>query len=72
MMWQVGGFWMLWMLLFWAGLVVLAVAGVRALTGRSGSRTSTALAILEERLARGEIEVKEFEERRRVLLGGLS
>jgi len=48
MMWQAGGFWVLWMLLFWGGLVALAVAGLRTLTPRSGSRTSTALSILEE------------------------
>ncbi|HKZ24776.1 MAG TPA: SHOCT domain-containing protein [Acidimicrobiia bacterium] len=70
MMWQAGGFWVLWMLLFWGGLVALAVAGLRTLTPRSGSRTSTALSILEERLARGDIDVQEFEERRRSLLGG--
>lgn len=73
MMWF-GGWWMaLWMLLFWAGLILLVVWGVRAVSseGRGAGRPdrSTALQILEERFARGEIDRDEFEDRRSVLEG---
>lgn len=59
-------------LLFAALLVVGLVVLVRALTERGGwsgsSRSgSSALQILEERFARGEIDRDEFEERRRAL-----
>ena len=53
--------------LFMGGVIVLGVL----LIGRSGgsrpARSSTALTILEERYARGEITRDEFLERRRVL-----
>lgn len=67
-----GEWWMaLWMLLFWAGLILLVVWGVRAISGdghgvsRAGS--NRALEILEERFARGEIDRDEFTERRSTL-----
>jgi putative membrane protein len=63
------------MILFLGIIVVLVVLGVRWLSGsehspfrhspRQGERT--ALDILKERLARGEIDVAEYEERRRAL-----
>ena len=61
------------MLLFWGGLILLIVLGVRWLgTGQSGQSapppsTKTALDILRERFARGEIDKDEFEERKRLL-----
>lgn len=65
------------MMLLWVLFLALVVAGivvlVRALAGRSGGSdsggTSSALRILEERYARGEIDLDEFEERRRTLRG---
>ena len=61
------------MLLFWGGLVILIVLGVRWM-GTGSSRgiggpglENRALEILEERYARGEIDKEEFEERRRLL-----
>jgi putative membrane protein len=60
------------MLLFW-GAVVLAIVFVVRWLGMAGHRPETpapenrALAILEERFARGEIDVNEFEERKRRL-----
>lgn len=71
---------MLWMTLFWLGLILVVVWAVRWATrnGGSSSRSSAhdergdgdrALRILEERLARGDIDPEEFEERRRILRG---
>lgn len=68
---------MAFVLLVWL-LVVAAVVGgivllVRALRGSNEGQarraSSSALAILEERFARGEIDREEFEERRRALEG---
>lgn len=73
MMWNgVGGWWMvLWMVLFWGGLIVVAIWAVRALSGSgrspSGGGRKGALEILEERFARGEIDADEFEQRRATL-----
>ena len=80
MMWDGGGmfhmfFGVLMMILFLAVLVGLVVLAVRwlshsghSLFGPPGGQTSrTALDILKERLARGEIDVAEFEERKRAL-----
>ena len=71
-----GGFGMgLGMLLFW-GLIIAAIfLLVRGFSGRSGSseprpRERTALDILGERYARGEIGKAEFEEKRRDLSAG--
>jgi putative membrane protein len=77
MMWWFGpgGWWMaLWMLLFWGGVILLVVWGVRALSDgghglRRGEDGSRALHILEERFARGEIDRDEFEQRRSTLEG---
>ena len=58
--------WRLFAVLLVAGVVVL----VRALTDRgagTGSKGSSAMEILEERFARGEIDREEFEERGRGL-----
>ncbi len=62
------------MMLLFLGAVVLAVVAVVRWTGGSSQRRelsseSRALAILEERFARGEIDREEFEERRRILTG---
>lgn len=61
------------MILFWAAVIALAVLLVRWLAGMASAREqrplrSSALEILEERFARGEIGREEFEERRRVLI----
>ena len=62
------------MLVFWGGLIVLIVVAVRWLGAGSshsgqapGTSQKSALVILEERFARGEIDKEEYEERRRVL-----
>ena len=64
------GFWAIVWLLFAALLVVGIVVLVRSLgaSDSAGSRpTRSAVQILEERFARGEIDRDEFEERRRAL-----
>jgi len=57
------------MLLFWGGLIWLVVYGIRHVTPSSdrGAHARSAIEVLEERFARGEIDRDEFEERRRVL-----
>ncbi|MGH7425039.1 MAG: SHOCT domain-containing protein, partial [Candidatus Methylomirabilales bacterium] len=57
-----GGFFSL---VFWVGLIAFGVWAVRRLTERP--RPNDALRILQERFARGEIDVEEYERRRRVL-----
>lgn len=61
----------LFMVAFWVGIIVLIVLAIRWLVhgtrNGAGSRTSTALDVLEERYARGEIDHDEFEQRRRLL-----
>lgn len=80
MMWHIGagwGWWMLlgwvWMLVFW-GLIVYAVyaltrgRGSDAPPGRPRQEQPSALEILEQRYARGELTHDQFEEMRRHLL----
>ena len=62
----------LFMLLFWGGLIALVVLGGQTLLKQSGNSgdgsAKSALDILKERYARGEIGQEEYEERRRNLL----
>ena len=67
MMWGFGGLGILWMALFWIGLILLVVWAVRGPDETSSSRRS-ALAILEERFARGELDADEFTARRQQLV----
>lgn len=57
------------MVIFWAVLVVGAIAVFRALRHQDPEvgRTTDALRLLDERFARGEIDVEEYTERREVL-----
>jgi putative membrane protein len=61
------------MLVFWGGLILLILLAVRWLgrrpseTGERVTGTKSALRILEQRFARGEIDKAEFEERKRLL-----
>jgi putative membrane protein len=68
-MWGVGGLvMMLMMLLFWGLVITGLVVGLRWLVSQGRSPASdSALAILRERYARGEISREEFEARRRDL-----
>lgn len=64
---MLGGVWMLTLLLFLVALVVGIVFLVRALTDRGRSTKSSAIRIIDERFARGDIDRDEFEERKRTL-----
>jgi putative membrane protein len=57
------------MVLFWGALIVGAVFLVRWLSeqGHGGGRKSDALETLKQRLARGEIDIDDYEARRKVL-----
>ncbi len=68
--WMVFG--VMWMLLFWGGLIVLIVWGIKKLTERRGSSTTTTekhdpLDIARERYARGDISKEEFEQMKKEL-----
>jgi putative membrane protein len=66
--WMFGGG--LWMLLSWLLPVALIVAAIYVLARPGqGTREKTALDILKERYARGEIEKEEFEQKKRDLGG---
>ena len=72
-MWGFWGVWglgmMLIMLLFWALVIVGLVVGIRWLLSQGReSRSDSALEILRERYARGEINKDEFEARKRDLV----
>jgi putative membrane protein len=59
---------MLMMAVFWGLIIVALVLGVRWLTNQgSGPRTDSALDILRQRYARGEINKEEFETKKREL-----
>jgi putative membrane protein len=61
-------FWMAGMMvLFWGGIIVLAVIAIRAFTGSKGN--DQALEVLRRRLAGGEITADEFEKTRKALQG---
>jgi putative membrane protein len=66
--WWGMGFGMVFMLLFW-GLVIFGIAALirwmlAQSSPRQGSRDKTALEILQERYARGEIEREEYEQKK--------
>lgn len=68
-----GGFGGIGMILFWVVVVAIAVGVIRWLAPGTGPRRETttrqksALAILEERYARGEIDKQEFDQKRKAL-----
>jgi len=71
MNWGWGG--MIFQTLFWLVIVGLIIWGVKVIVGQSGNRNSStsadsALDILKNRYARGEIDREEFEQKKKDLL----
>ena len=54
-------------ILFWVALIFLIIRMVRGTRQYGGHKNKTALDILKERYARGEIDKKEFEEKKKDL-----
>lgn len=72
MMWgYVDGWSWLWMaammVLFWGGVLAIAIFAIRSLTGRTGN--DQAMDVLRRRFAGGEITQDEFEKTRKALQG---
>jgi putative membrane protein len=69
--WDGGWFGWVGMVFWWLLVVFLVVSAIRWLSSRGDSSTTSrarsALDILKERYARGEIEKKEYEEKRKAL-----
>ena len=67
--WGAWGFgMMIMMVLFWGLLIVGVVVGIRWLLGQGkDSRTDSAMEILRQRYARGEINIEEFEAKKKDL-----
>jgi len=58
------------MVLFWIGAIVITVLAIRWLSQNGGKdKRSSALDILQERLARGDIDSEEYQVRKKVLEG---
>lgn len=68
MMWGFGGFGFIWMALFWIGVILLVVWAVRQPDEPTTRSQRSALEILEERFARGELDSDEFTARRQQLV----
>ena len=64
MWWPYGMWWMvIWMVIFWGGLIALIVWVVRKLTERSSPASKhDPLDVAKERYAKGEISREEFEQ----------
>jgi putative membrane protein len=69
MMWGAWGFgMMIMMILFWALIVVAVVIGIRWLVGQGKeARSDSAMEILRQRYAHGEINKEEFDAKKRDL-----
>ena len=66
-----GLFGFLFMLLFWGLIVLGLIALIKFVSGQLGdfNGKNNALEILKERYAKGEIDKKEYDERKKTLLG---
>jgi putative membrane protein len=70
-MWSAWGFWWVFPLAMIALLIAVCVFFMAGMSGaaRREDRTGSAIRLLNERFAKGEISKEEFEERRNVLAG---
>ncbi|GBE04411.1 MAG TPA: SHOCT domain-containing protein [Nitrospirae bacterium] len=68
--WGMGGFGWIAMAAFWALVIVVVIFLIRSFAGstKSQGKAGTALDILKERYAKGEINREEFEEKKKGLL----
>jgi len=57
------------MIVFWAAIIIFIVWAVREISGRNNEKpnSNSALDILKERYAKGEINKEEFEEKKKIL-----
>ena len=71
MMWGYGVWGMIFMGLFWLGVIALVIWAINSTrdTRHSQDASTGAIGILEKRYARGEIDTDEFQERRAELEG---
>jgi putative membrane protein len=60
-----GAFGFIWMIFWWALIILGIVYLVKWIARQGGSQGKDAVEILKERYARGEINKKEFEEKKR-------
>ena len=65
---SMGPFGWIMMVVFWGALFAVVLWITVSTQGRRGGKTDVALEVLERRFAVGDIDLDEFEERRRVLL----
>ena len=56
------------MILFWVAVIIFVVWIVREVGGKNNGRSNSTLDILKERYAKGEIDKKEFEEKKKDLI----
>ena len=63
--WGMMGMGLLFMVLFWALVILGIVALIKGLRGSSGSVTNRSFDILKERYARGDITREQFEQMKR-------
>lgn len=63
MMWGIGGLGYLWMLLFWTAIPAAVIWSLRG-PRQQGRTQDKAIEILNERFARGEVDLTEYETRR--------
>jgi putative membrane protein len=59
--------------LFWGAIIATVVWAIRRLSPRdanTGGAQTSAMRVLDERFARGEIDADEFQRRREILRGG--
>lgn len=65
--WWIGLIMMILQLLFWLGIIYLAVRLIKSYISKPSKTEDTAMSILRERYAKGEIELEEYNSRKNEL-----